>query len=53
MLTLAHARLSVFGYADMPQLFKMQRRMDAAALPSLAVRMAILRLAVERLTGAG
>jgi oxygen-independent coproporphyrinogen-3 oxidase len=43
----------VFGYAHMPQLFKMQRQMDATALPSPAVRLAILRLVVERLTSAG
>jgi oxygen-independent coproporphyrinogen-3 oxidase len=49
MLALAPDRLSVFGYAH----FKMQRQMDASALPSSAVRMAILRLVVERLTSAG
>jgi oxygen-independent coproporphyrinogen-3 oxidase len=53
MLALAPDRLSVFGYAHMPQLFKMQRQTDASALPSPAVRMAILRLVVERLTSAG
>ncbi|RFU46330.1 oxygen-independent coproporphyrinogen III oxidase [Paraburkholderia sp. DHOC27] len=53
MLALAPDRLSVFGYAHMPTLFKMQRQMDASALPSPAVRMAILRLVVERLTSAG
>ncbi|HEY1995670.1 oxygen-independent coproporphyrinogen III oxidase [Paraburkholderia sp.] len=53
MLALAPDRLSVFGYAHMPQLFKMQRRMDASALPSPAARMALLRLVVERLTSAG
>ena len=53
MLALTPDRLSVFGYAHMPQIFKMQRQMDAAALPSPAVRLAILKLVVERLTGAG
>jgi oxygen-independent coproporphyrinogen III oxidase len=53
MIALAPDRLSVFGYAHMPKLFKMQRQMDASALPSPAVRMALLRLVVERLTGAG
>lgn len=53
MLALAPDRLSVFGYAHMPKLFKMQRQMDAAALPSPEARLAILRLVVERLTGAG
>ncbi|MGA7779801.1 MAG: oxygen-independent coproporphyrinogen III oxidase [Paraburkholderia sp.] len=53
MLALAPDRLSVFGYAHMPKLFKMQRQMDASALPSPAVRLALLRLVVERLTSAG
>lgn len=53
MLALAPDRLSVFGYAHMPTLFKMQRQMDASALPSPAVRLALLRLVVERLTSAG
>ncbi len=53
MLALAPDRLSVFGYAHMPRLFKMQRQMDASALPSPAVRLALLRLVVERLTSAG
>ncbi|HXZ09019.1 MAG TPA: oxygen-independent coproporphyrinogen III oxidase [Paraburkholderia sp.] len=53
MLALAPDRLSVFGYAHMPQLFKMQRRMDPSTLPSPEVRLAILRLVVERLTSAG
>ena len=53
MLALAPDRLSVFGYAHMPQLFKMQRRMDPSTLPSPTVRLEILRLVVERLTSAG
>lgn len=53
MLALAPDRLSVFAYAHMPQLFKMQRRMDPATLPSPAMRLALLRLVVERLTEAG
>jgi oxygen-independent coproporphyrinogen III oxidase len=53
MLALAPDRLSVFGYAHMPKLFKMQRQMDASALPSPAVRFTLLRLVVERLTSAG
>lgn len=46
-------RLSVFGYAHMPSLFKMQRHIDASALPSPAVRLAILERVIEKLTGAG
>ncbi|WP_042300123.1 oxygen-independent coproporphyrinogen III oxidase [Paraburkholderia kururiensis] len=53
MLSLAPDRLSVFGYAHMPHLFKMQRQIDASALPSPQERLALLRLVVERLTAAG
>jgi oxygen-independent coproporphyrinogen-3 oxidase len=53
MIELTPDRLSVFAYAHMPQLFKMQRQMDAATLPSPAMRLAILQRVVERLTAAG
>lgn len=53
MLLLAPERISVFGYAHMPQLFKMQRQIDAAALPTPATRLALLKLVVEQLTEAG
>ncbi|MGF6773261.1 oxygen-independent coproporphyrinogen-3 oxidase [Paraburkholderia sp. GAS199] len=53
MIELAPDRLSVFAYAHMPQLFKMQRQMDEATLPAPDVRLAILQRVVERLTGAG
>ena len=53
MLELAPERLSVFAYAHMPQLFKMQRQMDEATLPSPSMRLAILQRVIERLTGAG
>ena len=50
---LAPDRLSVFGYAHMPQLFKMQRQMDAATLPSPAGEARDPELGIERLTEAG
>ena len=53
ILALAPDRLSVFGYAHMPHLFKMQRQMDAETLPSAGERLALLRLVIERLTAAG
>lgn len=46
-------RLSVFNYAHLPELFKTQRQIDAAALPSLAEKLAILQHTIERLTAAG
>lgn len=53
MLLLAPERISVFGYAHMPHLFKMQRQMDEAAMPTPATRLALLQLVVEQLTDAG
>jgi oxygen-independent coproporphyrinogen-3 oxidase len=53
IIELAPDRLSVFGYAHMPQRFKMQRQMDPATLPSSAQRIAILQRVVHRLTDAG
>ncbi|MGF6608504.1 oxygen-independent coproporphyrinogen-3 oxidase [Paraburkholderia sp. WSM4175] len=53
MLELAPDRLSVFAYARMPRLFKMQRQMDPATLPSSEERLALLQRVVERLTEAG
>jgi len=53
IIALAPDRLSVFGYAHMPHLFKMQRQMDAAALPAPQQRLALLGLVTERLTAAG
>jgi oxygen-independent coproporphyrinogen III oxidase len=53
MLLLAPDRISVFGYAHMPHLFKMQRQMDASTLPTPATRLALLQLVIEQLTEAG
>ncbi|HEX7062232.1 MAG TPA: oxygen-independent coproporphyrinogen III oxidase [Woeseiaceae bacterium] len=46
-------RLAVYGYAHLPELFKAQRRIKSAELPDAATRLALLALAVERLTAAG
>ena len=46
-------RLAVYGYAHMPQLFKAQRHLDSQALPAAEARIALLRLAIERLGAAG
>jgi len=46
-------RLAVYGYAHLPELFRPQRRIDAADLPSPETRIALLQLAIERLTAAG
>lgn len=46
-------RLSVFNYAHLPQLFKTQRQINEALLPSAEDKLAILELTIERLTQAG
>jgi len=43
----------VYGYAHLPGLFKAQRHIDAATLPSAAARLELLRLAVEELAAGG
>ena len=53
IIALVPDRLSVFGYAHLPHLFRMQRMIDEAALPSPETRLALLKLVIERLTGAG
>ncbi|WP_024888872.1 oxygen-independent coproporphyrinogen III oxidase [Luteimonas huabeiensis] len=46
-------RLAVYGYAHLPTMFRPQRRIDPAELPDAEARLALLRLAIERLTAAG
>ena len=46
-------RLAIYGYAHLPRMFKGQRHIDAASLPSPAARLDLLRLAIEELTAAG
>lgn len=46
-------RLSVYNYAHLPSLFKTQRRINQADLPSPGEKLDILQLTIERLTQAG
>ncbi len=46
-------RIAVYGYAHMPQLFKAQTQIDEADLPDAVSKLALLQLAIERLTAAG
>ena len=46
-------RIAVYSYAHMPQLFKPQRQLDATALPDADTKLALLQLAIVRLTAAG
>jgi oxygen-independent coproporphyrinogen-3 oxidase len=46
-------RISVFNYAHMPELFKVQRQIDESRLPSAAEKLDILKMVIEKLTAAG
>ena len=46
-------RVAVYGYAHMPHLFKPQKQLDASLLPSGETKLALLQLAIEKLTAAG
>jgi oxygen-independent coproporphyrinogen-3 oxidase len=46
-------RLAVYGYAHLPGMFKGQRHIDPASLPSPEARLDLLRLAIEELTTSG
>ena len=46
-------RVAVYGYAHLPELFKPQKQIVAADLPDAETRLALLQLAIERLTDAG
>ena len=54
--TVAHMRpdrVAVYGYAHMPHLFKPQKQLDASLLPSGETKLALLQLAIEKLSAAG
>ncbi len=53
VLTARPERLAIYGYAHLPELFKAQKQLNAQDLPSAGVRLALLRLAIEKLTAAG
>ena len=46
-------RISLFNYAHMPELFKPQRRINEADMPSAEQKLGILQQSIEQLTGAG
>ncbi len=53
VLELSPDRISLYSYAHLPGLFKPQRRIDAADMPSADTKLQILQLAIRRLTEAG
>ena len=46
-------RLSLFNYAHMPQLFKVQKQIDESQLPQPQAKLQMLEYAISRLTEAG
>ena len=46
-------RIALYSYAHLPHLFKPQRRIAVAELPPPEAKLAILELAIDRLTAAG
>jgi oxygen-independent coproporphyrinogen-3 oxidase len=53
VLEVAPDRIALYNYAHLPTLFKPQRRIAAAELPSAETKLQILTLAIGRLTRAG
>ena len=53
VLDMQPERLSIYNYAHLPSLFKPQRRILDADMPSPDTRLQILSLAIKRLTEAG
>ena len=46
-------RLAVYGYAHMPELFKAQRQIVSEDLPDAETKLALLGLAIDKLSAAG
>ena len=53
VLELSPDRISLYSYAHLPGLFKPQRRINQADMPSADTKLQILQLAIRRLTEAG
>ncbi len=53
VIALRPERIAAYGYAHLPERFKAQRQIDKFDLPDANARLALLQLAVERLTAAG
>ena len=46
-------RVAVYSYAHLPEMFKAQRQIEAADLPTPEAKLGLLQLAIEKLTAAG
>jgi oxygen-independent coproporphyrinogen-3 oxidase len=47
------SRIAIYGYAHMPQIFKAQTQIESADLPDAATKLALLQLAIDKLTANG
>jgi oxygen-independent coproporphyrinogen III oxidase len=46
-------RIAIYGYAHMPKIFKAQTQIEERDLPDPGTKLALLQLAIEKLTAAG
>jgi oxygen-independent coproporphyrinogen-3 oxidase len=53
VIAAAPDRIALYSYAHVPHLFKPQRRISEAELPTPDTKLALLELAIDKLTGAG
>ena len=53
IIDIAPDRLSIFNYAHLPGVFKTQRQINAADLPSPSTKLEILQLTIDKLVSAG
>lgn len=53
VIALSPDRLSLFNYAHMPHLFKVQKQIDESALPEPEEKLAMLEMAIKKLEQAG
>jgi len=53
ILAVEPERLSVFNYAHLPAMFKVQRQMNEADMPSAALKLDILQMVIQRLLSEG
>ncbi|HEX20091.1 MAG TPA: oxygen-independent coproporphyrinogen III oxidase [Acidiferrobacteraceae bacterium] len=53
VIDMAPDRLSVFNYAHLPQMFKVQKQIHAEQLPTPEQKLEILQMTIERLVDAG
>lgn len=53
VLSVRPDRLAIYGYEHLPELFKAQQQIESADLPDAQTKLALLQLAIEKLSRAG